>query len=258
MQKVSLTNSTILFRNVEDEVENSNEVENYYNLSTNSSGFSSLSGVQSPVNGNFVRKPSQIFVRTKFDSGLFPNADSGIGKNDGNDVAEGDTEAENPDVESDLIKDSQSECETGLTKNAENQSKNDSGFVDDYVENSTNFGESNSTKISRSNSTKSNPGAKSDNLFHSDSISDTSSTSSPSNTKKCVIRINEDGECIKRSVDCYEEQDVSVWLSEDEDDPCEEIVIWRCTGTGIKRRTWIRKWKIRKGNGHHFFHIIPF
>ena len=62
---------------------------------------------------------------------------------------------------------------------------------------------------------------------------------------KCVIKINQsEGSSSSTQLSIngckrgYEEQDVSIWLEEeDEAAEAEGVLVWRCSGTGIKRRT---------------------
>ncbi len=70
----------------------------------------------------------------------------------------------------------------------------------------------------------------------------------------CVVKINDDLTVIK---DAREEelQDVSLWLDDEEVSKSDSVVVWRCTGTGPKRRTWVRR-RRRRGTGKNYCSTI--
>jgi len=85
-------------------------------------------------------------------------------------------------------------------------------------------------------------------------VSSSSSTYYATRRGRTVVSIGEPAkshsELTERN---YETEEVSLWLEEDGDEACSDedvvdagVVVWRCSGTGPKRRTWILRRRRRR------------
>ncbi len=79
------------------------------------------------------------------------------------------------------------------------------------------------------------------------SLSSTSSSDYSSN--RCLVKIGGEGDPAPDPNTEYESQDLSLWLDEEDESAVgsgDEVVTWRCTGTGVRRRTVVAAARRRK------------
>ena len=274
---IALTNSVII---LSEEVlsKDAADIENYYNLSCSSSGFSSLNGSSSVVSsGSNVRpwlggrrnsrvRSSQVVVRTRH--------------------------LQEPEVK--VIP----ESPKVTLKNCDNSTLlacdgspplHDSGFDSkSNIDHDEEEEESGLNKVPSSCNTSS--------YYSTNSSTVNSSTASTRTKRGCLIKIVDEDTSTFSSFDpsriaddplrpasnpppAYECQDVSLWLEEDEGPEDDGVVVWRCTGgkkagdqksgdqfeDGARRRRRRRRRKRRPGTGRvyknrsmalQFFHYL--
>jgi hypothetical protein len=221
--RVSVTNSTVL---LSSDTSNSLVQESYYNLSQTSSGFSSLgpsdggggghqgiSGPSSLVRGRqrrASRRLSQVIFRTK--------------------CAEKEEAEAVSHVQLERKESSVYVAASRLFLQGDDVSRSDSPL-------DTSSGSA--TLI---------PAAAS--FAYSDATSSSASTYSSAG-HRTIVTIGESRQPSLNSPNkTYETEEVSLWLEDDEEDTDDAfddgVVVWRCSGTGPKRRTWVLKRRRRR------------